>query len=120
MDYIKFQIINLLINYMNIQVGTDDMIPSISAIHRIYLLPYNDDKNINKKLRRKVSELFKSINESYKIGFLYNEYDDTKNITVEVPTLIHDTKIDFFETQLRKFLRRKERKPKSKRIEITI
>jgi len=105
---------------MNIQVGTDDMIPSISAIHRIYLLPYNDDKRINKRLRKKVSELFKSINESYKIGFLYNEYDNSKSITVEVPTLIHDTKIDFFETQIRRFLKRKERKPKSKRIEITI
>jgi len=96
------------------------MIPSISAIHRIYLLPYNDDKRINKRLRKKVSELFKSINESYKIGFLYNEYDNSKSITVEVPTLIHDTKIDFFETQIRRFLKRKERKPKSKRIEITI
>jgi hypothetical protein len=96
------------------------MIPSISAIHRIYLLPYNDDKNINKKLRRKVSELFKSINESYKIGFLYNEYDNTKCITVEVPTLIHDSKIDFFETMIRKFLRTKPRKQKGKRIEITI
>lgn len=103
---------------MDIQVGTIDMIPTIEAIHKIYLLPYDDDKKINKRLRRKVSELFRSINENYKVGFLHD--GDIKHITIEVPILISDHKLDFFETQIRKFIKRKERKPKEKKIEITI
>jgi hypothetical protein len=104
-----------------IQVGTDDLIPSINVIDKIYMLPYNDDKNINKKLRKYISDLFKKLNEPYEIGFSFSSIDGSKYITVKVENFVHDTKMDYFETQIRKYLsRQKAKTPRRRKIVIEI
>lgn len=123
MVYIKFVIIILQYNYMDIQVGSIDMIPnlpSINVIDKIYMLPYNDDKNINKKLRKYISTIFKMLNEPYEIGFSFSQIDGSKNITVKVSDLIHDSNLDYFESQIRKYLARQKEKKEPRRRKIVI
>lgn len=123
MVYIKFVIIILQYNYMDIQVGSIDMIPnlpSINVIDKIYMLPYNDDKNINKKLRKYISTIFKILNEPYEIGFSFSQIDGSKNITVKVSDLIHDSNLDYFESQIRKYLARQKEKKEPRRRKIVI
>ena len=104
----------------HIQVGTIDLIPSINVIDKIYMLPYNDDKNINKKLRKYISNLFKMINEPYEIGFSFSQIDGSKYITVKVSDFVHETKMDYFETQIRKYLSREKVKKEPRRKKIII
>jgi hypothetical protein len=108
---------------MDIQVGSIDMIPnlpSINVIDKIYMLPYNDDKNINKKLRKYISTIFKMLNEPYEIGFSFSQIDGSKNITVKVSDLIHDSNLDYFESQIRKYLARQKEKKEPRRRKIVI
>jgi hypothetical protein len=103
-----------------IQVGTNDLIPSINVIDKIYMLPYNDDKNINKKLRKYISTIFKMINEPYEIGFSFSPVDGSKYITVKVSDFVHDTKMDYFETRIRKYLSREKQTKEPRRRKIVI
>jgi hypothetical protein len=103
-----------------IQVGSTDLIPSINVIDKIYMLPYNDDKNINKKLRKYVSTLFKIINEPYEIGFSFSQIDGSKHITVKVSDFVHDTKMDYFESCIRKYLAREKQTKEPRRRKIVI
>jgi hypothetical protein len=103
-----------------IQVGTDDLIPSINVIDKIYMLPYNADKNINKKLRKYISDLFKKLNEPYEIGFSFSPIDGSKYISVKVSDFVHDTKMDYFETMIRKYLSREKEKKEPRRKKIVI
>jgi hypothetical protein len=83
--------------------------------YKYFLVPYNDDKNINKKVRQRIHLLFNRINEPYIIGFKYDEFEDKKFITVQ-PTnpFIHEDKIDYFLIEISKFLKKKEKKIKNK------
>jgi hypothetical protein len=85
------------------------------------MLPYNDDKNINKKLRKYISDLFKKLNEPYEIGFSFSPIDGSKYISVKVSDFVHDTKMDYFETQIRKYLSKEKAKtPRRRKIVIEI
>ena len=105
-----------------IQVGTNDLIPSINIINKIYMLPYNDDKNINKKLRKYIVNIFKMLNEPYEIGFSFSPIDGSKYISVKVSDFVHDSKMDYFETQIRKYLSREKdtKKQRNRKFIITI
>ena len=85
--------------------------------YKYFLIPYNDDKNINKKVRQRIHSLFIKIEEPYLIGFKYDEFEDKKFITVQ-PTnpFIHSDKIEYFLIQISKFLKKKEKKTKKKII----
>ena len=105
-----------------IQTGTNDLIPSINVVNKIYMLPYNDDKNINKKLRKYIVNIFKMLNEPYELGFSFSPIDGSKYISVKVSDFVHDTKMDYFETQIRKYLAREKqtKQPRRKKIVIEI
>ena len=86
---------------------------------KIYLIPYDDDKNFNKKIRKAIHNIFNKLNEQYEIGFFYDELEDHKYITCRIcHPLIPQSKIKYFEDNLRRLLHRKDQKKKKFIIEI--
>jgi hypothetical protein len=85
--------------------------------YKYFLIPHNDDKNINKKVRQRIHLLFNRIDEPYIIGFHFDSLEDKKFITVQ-PTdpFIKKEKLDYFLMEISKFLKKKEKKIKKKII----
>ena len=87
---------------MNIQVGTNDLIPSISLKKKIYLLPYYDDEKNQKYFLTHIHKLFKLIGEDYYAGITIMENGEKKNSIEVDELLVNEVKLDYLETSFKR------------------
>jgi len=74
--------------------------PLIITLKTLYVLPYNDEKKINKFIINKIKGLMNKIGESYEIKNIYS--NGTRYIGLEIITEdFTDIKLDYLETSLR-------------------
>jgi deoxyhypusine synthase len=86
----------------------------LNNIYKVYYLPFNEDKKLNKKLRKRIHDILNiKFKENYILGFYYDDLEMTKHITIKICNAwISEENLHYFEKEIRKFLIKNKRKNK--------